>query len=112
MIHRVVAAIKDVFQGKPLALRSSHWHSVRETFIKTHNTCAACGNTTKLQVHHKQPFHLHPDLELDPSNLITLCESTTKCHLEIGHLGNWKSFNPDVVEDAAKSLVGHAASHK
>jgi hypothetical protein len=34
---------------------------------------------------------LHPDLELDPANLITLCD---RCHLFVGHLGLWASYNP------------------
>lgn len=104
MIHRVLTAVKDVIKGKPLALRSPHWNNVRDAFVKKHPQCAACGGATHLQVHHKQPFHLHPDLELDPANLITLCESKTKCHLKIGHLGSWKNFNPNVVEDAEKTL--------
>lgn len=107
MIHRVLTAVKDAIQGKPLSLRSPKWHGVRDAFLKDHASCAACGGTVKLQVHHKQPFHLHPDLELEPTNLITLCETVTKCHLKIGHLGNWKSFNPNVVDDAANTLKKH-----
>lgn len=104
MVGRIVDAVKDVLKGKPLALRSSKWHTVRDRFLLTHNTCAACGGMNKLQVHHKQPFHLHPELELDPTNFITLCEGNNKCHLEIGHHGNWKSYNPRVVEEAKATL--------
>jgi 5-methylcytosine-specific restriction enzyme A len=107
MITRILAAVKEAVQGKPLSLRSPKWHGVRDAYLRDHSSCAACGGTIKLQVHHKQPFHLHPDLELDPANFITLCETVTKCHLEIGHLGNWKNFNPNVVDDAAKSLTNH-----
>lgn len=63
-----------------------------------------CGGKDKLEVHHIKPFHLHPELELDPSNLIVLCESGgggLNCHLAIGHLGSYKSFNVDVVNDSA-----------
>lgn len=63
-----------------------------------------CGGEEKLEVHHIRPFHLHPDLELDPDNLITLCEAGhdgSNCHLLFGHLGNFKSFNVDVRADAA-----------
>ena len=58
-----------------------------------------------LEVHHIKPFHLHPELELDFNNLITLCESGANgivCHRAIGHLGNYRSFNIDVKEDAKK----------
>lgn len=107
-MRRVITAVKDVLQGKPAKLRSSKWFKVRQAFVKDHNTCAACGCTQKLQVHHIEPFHLHPDKELEPSNLITLCEDKDdECHLRIGHLGDWKSFNPNVVTDAAKLLNGN-----
>ena len=56
-----------------------------------------------LEVHHIKPFHLNPALELDPINLATLCESKkdgVNCHLWFGHLGNFKSFNVDVIADA------------
>jgi hypothetical protein len=39
-------------------------------------------------------------LELTPDNLITLCESKKygiTCHLFVGHRGNYRLFNPDVV---------------
>ena len=64
--------------------------------------CAACGRRANVVAHHKQPFHLHPELELDESNLIPLCEGrTVNCHLAIGHLFSWKSINAEVEADAA-----------
>ncbi len=56
-----------------------------------------------MEAHHKLPFHLHPELELEDSNLIPLCEEKEdgiNCHLAFGHLGNFKSFNKDVEADA------------
>ena len=63
-----------------------------------------------IQVHHRWPFHDcvlagRPDLELDPRNLIALCETergvaTLDCHLHVGHMGDWKSYNPRVAGDA------------
>jgi hypothetical protein len=53
-----------------------------------------------LQVHHILPFHLNPQLELDPSNLITLCMGKLECHLIIGHGGDYKDYNPSVVKHA------------
>ncbi len=49
-----------------------------------------------LNVHHCRPFHLHPDLELNPANLITLCRNH---HLWWGHLGCWRSWNCHVQSD-------------
>lgn len=53
--------------------------------------------------HHIKPFHLFPELELDTENLIPLCESKKygiNCHLFVGHLGNFKRYNEEVVTDA------------
>lgn len=63
-----------------------------------------CGGRKMVEVHHKVPFHVDPARELDPANLITLCESKkggVNCHLFLGHLGNYKHANPTVAEDAA-----------
>lgn len=97
--------ISDAIAGKaPLdAKRSSAWPKVREEFIKNNPTCACCGDTKKIEVHHIKPFHLNPELELEPSNLITLCESSSNgitCHLLIGHLGDYKSWNVNALKDA------------
>jgi 5-methylcytosine-specific restriction endonuclease McrA len=104
-MKRIVTAVKDAIKGKPFKLRSPKWDNVRDNFIKTHKTCAACGGDDNLQVHHIEPFHLHPQKELDVDNLIVLCEEGfTRCHLKVGHLGNWKKINPNVLTDAAKLL--------
>lgn len=86
--------------------RSGKWPSVRKAYLKKHPICQVCGGNNKLEVHHKRPFHLHPSLELSPSNLITLCEGAkdVNCHLFLGHLGNFKGFNPSVKKDAANWL--------
>jgi 5-methylcytosine-specific restriction enzyme A len=52
-----------------------------------------CGGTKKLQVHHIYPVHISPRLELEPSNLITLCRAKKyglDCHLFIGHRGDFR----------------------
>jgi len=80
--------------------RASGWKKVRKAHIKAHPSCAACGRTDYLEVHHIKDYSEHPELELDPNNLITLCDKGTKCHLTFGHLGNWSSINPEVEEDS------------
>lgn len=89
--------------------RSSQWEKVRREFIKKNSRCAACGSRIlpKLQVHHKKPFHLFPELELVEENLIVLCEDgpmNTNCHGLIGHAGNWSDYNENVVTDAEHQL--------
>jgi hypothetical protein len=82
--------------------RSSKWPALRKQFLQG-KSCAVCGSTKKLEAHHKEPFHLFPERELDPLNLIALCESRKdlNCHLVFGHLGDFKSYNPSVVTDSA-----------
>ncbi len=63
------------------------------------------GGTKKVEVHHIQPFHIRPDLELDPSNLLTLCEAKrygVNCHLAWGHAGDYRAVNTDVERDAER----------
>lgn len=79
------------------AIRSPKWSTVRTQHVKENPGCAVCGKTNKIEVHHIEPVHVNPDRELDPSNLITLCDSP--CHLVFGHLMNYKSWNVDVVKD-------------
>lgn len=63
----------------------------------------ACGGVKLLQVHHKKPFHLDPSLELDLTNLITLCMGKAECHLLLGHGGSFKAYNPTIQADAELS---------
>lgn len=79
--------------------------------------CVACGHGGfPVQVHHVIPFHYavllgRPDLELDPRNLITLCESkqgvsSPNHHLLVGHLGSFRSSNVRAREDATGAFHG------
>jgi 5-methylcytosine-specific restriction enzyme A len=99
-------ALLDRITGKTpwLSKRSSKWPSLRKSFLKTHPACAACGTNQKLEVHHIVPFSLDKTLELVESNLITLCDGPNSCHLNTGHLGSWKTANPNVVKDALNQL--------
>jgi len=92
--------------------RSSGWTEVRNNFVKKHPACAACGSTVVLNVHHIKPFHLFPKLELDETNLITLCRDH---HFRVGHdpdgpwapkKPNWSAWNPLVKEHSALIAKG------
>ena len=81
--------------------RSPEWERVRKEYLKTNPKCAVCGSTEKVQVHHVLPYHLHPELELNPNNFITLCEiKGTDHHLNVGHRGSFQDYNPNVRENA------------
>lgn len=86
-------ALRDV--GNPVK-RSSKWEKLEHEFKATHPLCAACGSIIRLNVHHCVPFHLDSALELDPTNLITLCMDTNECHLRIGHAFSFKFYSPAV----------------
>ncbi|MBO0783888.1 MAG: HNH endonuclease, partial [Ktedonobacteraceae bacterium] len=61
--------------------RSPEWDRVAKEHRRREPRCVVCGyKGRKLQVHHIRPFHLHPRLELDPDNLITLCEARGRHH--------------------------------
>jgi 5-methylcytosine-specific restriction enzyme A len=82
--------------------RSAGWRVLRKQHLGMHPECIVCGSRKKVVPHHVVPFHVDPSRELDPSNLVTLCESPTfNCHLFFGHLKRWDRYNPNVVEDAA-----------
>ena len=90
--------------------RSPKWPSVRAAHLKANPTCAACGGRDALEVHHIQPFHLRPELELDPRNLLTLCADP--CHLVHGHCMSWQRYCPTVVADTAAYLAKLLAAKK
>lgn len=98
MINKIKTwlGILPTFGGVP---RSSHWTSVRREHLKLSPTCAVCGGTRDIEVHHIKPYNLFPELELVPSNLITLCNHFYH-HLYFGHLGSYSSFNQSIRSDA------------
>jgi 5-methylcytosine-specific restriction endonuclease McrA len=84
--------------------RSPQWPRVAHEHLSHEPACVVCGHRGEgLQVHHIKPFHLYPELELDPHNLITLCEIKGRTHhLLIGHLDDWESYNKHVREDTKR----------
>jgi 5-methylcytosine-specific restriction protein A len=90
------------------AIRSPKWSSVRKQHLKDNPFCAACGRYAKLEVHHIEPVHVNPSRELDPSNLVTLCDNP--CHIIFGHLMNYKSWNINVISDCQNYL--HKIIHR
>ena len=77
--------------------RSPQWGKVRRAWLLAHDRCACCSTKNDLEVHHIVPVHVDPTRELDGTNLVTLCR---RCHLFVGHLGDWESWNVQVLEHA------------
>lgn len=101
-MFRIIQFIKDLLRGASFgSIRDNRWPGVRKLYLKDHPVCEACGKKDKLTVHHKHPFFLFPSDELNPENLITLCEGKImNCHFVFGHCFlTWKCYNPNVVED-------------
>lgn len=75
----------------------------KRRYWKEHPECAVTGLThstrfrRKTEVHHQKPVHLYPHLACDPRYFITLIP---ELHFVVGHFGNWKDFNPNVLETA------------
>ena len=101
---------ESVADDSGFGARSGKWPAVRAEFVKHNPTCAACGSANDLHVHHIKPVHSHPELELNPPNLITLC---AKHHWLVGHdpdgpggpqKPDWKKSNAMVRRDAARML--------
>ena len=93
--HLVVSHFRGAIVGKK---RSSKWSSLQKDFLEKNPECEICGTRKNLQVHHKKPFHLYPELELEESNLVTLCMDKRECHLRIAHGSSWRSYSPKLVE--------------
>lgn len=102
----LIKHLRDVAQGKTTKRkrRSPKWRTVRAEHLERKPRCAVCDGTSKVEVHHIIPFHVAPELELEPANLLTLCERKKyglNCHQLVGHLGNYRRANPDVRCDAS-----------
>lgn len=91
--------LTESFTGAP---RSGQWPRVRKEHLRRFPTCAACGRSKDMEVHHVEPFSVAPDRELDPTNLVTLCAEP--CHQLFGHCRDWRRSNRFVREDAAAFL--------
>jgi 5-methylcytosine-specific restriction enzyme A len=91
--------VQDAWRYNTLLARSPQWREVEREHLKRQPKCQWCDKILGLQVHHIVPFHIAPELELEPSNLITLCEAKPQCcHLMRGHMGCWKRINPEIVQ--------------
>lgn len=77
-----------------LRSRAAQWRAVRAEHLKKEPSCVACGRQTDLSVHHIIPVSVNPNRELDPDNLITLCEN--RCHIVFGHFMSYHCYNPEV----------------
>lgn len=53
------------------------WRALKRRTVEEHPWCAMCGAAGRLEVHHIKPVRCHPELMLEPANLMVLCHA---CH--------------------------------
>lgn len=81
--------------------RGKDWPKFRDGIVKMIGSCECCGSKKSLEVHHCIPWHLDKSKECDQDNVIVLCDT---CHLTVGHLHSYDSFNVTVKQDAKYML--------
>ena len=109
LTHAVRLARSALRDATTKSRRSPQWPRVERNFLIYYPTCAACGGRDHLQVHHERPYHLAPELELDPKNLLTLCMGMGRhCHLMLGHGDNFRSAVLQVRELARRAKDARA----
>jgi hypothetical protein len=102
MLFGLFRSAPDRMFGRP---RSSKWRGIRAFHLKYNQACVVCGEARYVEVHHILPVHVAPESELDPDNLVTLCDDRAASHhFQIGHGGNWMYWNM-IVRDDAKYLA-------
>jgi len=102
-VYQSLISLKNKFSLKNQ--RSSKWTEIRQDHLILNNVCACCGCTSHLEVHHITPFYVDKSLELDKNNLITLCDNAStgnNCHLLVGHLGDWKRYNKNILQNISQ----------
>lgn len=88
----------------PRLARSSKWPAFLKEFLEKNPCCVVCGRRDRARTgHHKYPVHLPGGntTELVVSNVATVCQPPAPCHLFVGHLGYWESWNTNFDHDAA-----------
>ena len=98
-----LAAPVDLVRDPVGTPRAPGWAKLALEWLEANPKCAACGRTEGCVPHHVVPVHVKPEFELSPTNLLTLCP---KCHLVIGHGGNWKHWNVYAAETADRLRRG------
>lgn len=86
--------------------RAGAWRRVRAEHLAKYPACAACGRTKNVVPHHVIPVSVDASRELDPENLITLCDDP--CHIVFGHFLSYQCYNSEVRTMAAAYKQAHA----
>ena len=83
------------------------WRRLRNEHIQGQPDCQVCGISARdNQVHHIRPRRTAPELFLDRSNLVTLCQ---RHHFWVGHASDWRSSNTNLA--ASITAIKQAAQN-
>lgn len=94
MIERALALVLP--PAHPWALpRSPRWPALSRAHLAAHPRCEACGAAAGVVAHHVVPVHIDRARELDPANLVSMC-NPHGCHLYLAHCGRWDWYSPEV----------------
>jgi len=86
--------LQDIGTFLGVTKRSKKWPRTRKEHMKRCPNCYICNSSKDVDCHHIIPFGERKDLENDKNNLMSLCSKY--CHLRIGHLGYWRTYNPNI----------------
>lgn len=73
--------------------RASGWPKVCRDYLSANQLCRGCGRKAET-VHHLDPVHEKPELELDPDNFVSV---DVPCHFVLCHAGDWRLTVPKAV---------------
>lgn len=74
-----------------------------QAYREANPACEYCGRSGRIQVHHKEPVSVAPERAADIENMISLCAK--RCHITLGHAGNYKNYVVNVADLCDVALV-------
>lgn len=81
-----------------------------DVYRKMHPYCEWDFCSNNVHVHHIIPVHIDPSLAADPSNMVSL--GAKRCHLAIGHAGNWRTrYVRNVLEVISNRKITFTIKH-
>ena len=77
--HLIPEEVDEYFELRELEYHDQRWKDLRNRLISENKCCAKCGDTYRLEAHHKLYIRDKRIWEYQDSQLEVLCK---KCHLE------------------------------
>jgi hypothetical protein len=100
VVRRIVAGALGLPEGDddrglvaPGVRRNPAWERKSKAWL-VGKRCEVCGAKENLECHHRYPYHLFPEREMDSRYWHALCRKPHDCHRLWGHFGDFKLFNP------------------